>query len=70
MDGLETIGRVRVLNSKETGSSVFGLGLEKLDRGLYDPENAYDRIAESGVRWIRIQSGWNRTEREVPVHRP
>ena len=68
MDGLETIGRVRVLNSKETGSSVFGLGLEKLDRGLYDPENAYDRIAESGVRWIRIQSGWNRTEREAGLY--
>lgn len=68
MEGLKKLGDVRLLKSAETGSSVFGLGLEKLDRGLYDPENAYDWLAESGVRWVRIQSGWMRTEREVGVY--
>lgn len=35
---------------------------------MFDPEKAYDRVAETGVKWIRIPSGWARTEREPDVY--
>lgn len=38
------------------------LGMECLDRALWDPEPAYDEIQKLGVYSVRIQSGWARTE--------
>ncbi len=45
-------------------SSRLGIGFEKLDRDAFDPEKAYDKIAALGVKWVRIQSGWQKTEKE------
>ena len=44
-------------------SEFLGLGFEKLDRDLFDPAKAYPFLAGTGVSWIRLQSGWQRTER-------
>jgi hypothetical protein len=52
----------------EVGTSPIGLGFEKLDRAVFEPEKAYDKVAALGVKWIRIQSGWARTEREKGVY--
>ena len=49
---------------KEIKFSRLGIGFEKLDRGVFDPERAYDKLAKIGVKWVRVQSGWQRTERE------
>ena len=49
-------------------SEFLGLGFEKLDRDLFDPTKAYPFLPEAGVSWIRLQSGWQRTEREKGVY--
>ena len=68
MERLKKIGVVPRLSAAEVESSRLGIGFEKLDRGLFDPSKAYDKIAAIGVKWIRLQSGWMRTERERGVY--
>ena len=68
MERLKKIGDLRPLHSSEISESRLGLGFEKLDRDAFDPEKAYDRVAETGVKWVRIQSGWNKTEQEKGVY--
>ena len=41
----------------------MGLGMEKLDRDAFDPERVYDKVAALGVKWIRLQSGWQKAEK-------
>ncbi|MBP5300902.1 MAG: cellulase family glycosylhydrolase [Victivallales bacterium] len=62
------IGSVPAIASSAIGHSRIGLGFEKLDRGVFDPEKAYDKVAALGVKWIRIQSGWQRTETAPGVY--
>lgn len=63
MERLRKIGQVKPVHSSQVKKSPIGLGFEKLDRGVFDPEIAYDKVAAIGVKWIRIQSGWARTEK-------
>ncbi len=63
MERLKKIGKIQPKSAKDINYSKIGLGFEKLDRDVFDPEKAYDKVAELGVKWIRIQSGWQRTER-------
>ena len=42
--------------------------MEKLDRNAFDPREIYDLIAILGVRWVRIQSGWAKTEKAQGVY--
>ena len=46
----------------------MGLGMEKLDRDAFDPTKVYDKVAALGVKWIRLQSGWQKTEKEEGVY--
>ena len=68
MERLIKIGNVKPKHSTEIKYSRIGLGFEKLDRAVFDPNKAYDRVADIGVKWIRLQSGWQRTEREKGVY--
>ena len=68
MEPLKKIGNVRPVPSSAVGTSTLGIGFEKLDRGVFDPEKAYDKVAELGVKWARIQSGWARTEKQKGVY--
>lgn len=68
MQQLKKIGQIKPKSSKEVKHSQIGLGFEKLDRDVFDPEKAYDKVAETGIKWARIQSGWQRTEREKGVY--
>ena len=68
MERLTKIGQVKAKSSSEIKHSRIGIGFEKLDRNLHDPEMAYDKMAETGVKWARIQSGWQRTESEKGVY--
>ncbi len=61
-------GTIEPLKASGVPFSRLGIGLEKLDRDLYSPETLYDPLAELGVKWIRIQSGWQRTETEKGVY--
>ncbi len=63
MEQLKKIGKIQPKSSSEIKYSKLGIGFEKLDRNVFDPEKAYDKLALVGVKWVRIQSGWQRTER-------
>lgn len=68
MERLKQIGRVKPASAAEIGWSRLGVGFEKLDRKAFDPAAAYDQVAQLGVHYVRIQSGWQRTERAEGVY--
>ena len=68
MERLKKIGNVVSVHSSAVRKSTLGIGFEKLDRNVFDPEKAYDKVAALGVKWARIQSGWARTEKEKGVY--
>ncbi len=68
MERLIKVGKVQPKSAKEIQASRFGLGMEKLDRDEFDPNKAYDKVAALGVKWIRLQSGWQKTEKEKGVY--
>lgn len=68
MERLIGDGRIAPKKSGEIRHSKIGLGFEKLDRDVFDPDKAYGFVEESGVKWARLQSGWQRTERKKGVY--
>ncbi len=68
MHRLKKIGKIEPKTAAEVASSRLGIGFEKLDRDAFDPEKAYDKLSRIGVKWVRIQSGWQKTEREKGVY--
>lgn len=68
MDNMKVLGQVKAVSSAQVKNSPIGLGFEKLDRDVFNPEKAYDKVAALGVKWIRIQSGWARTEKQKGVY--
>ena len=65
---LTKISKIAPKASKDIKKSIIGLGFEKLDRDVFDPEKSYDFVAKSGVKWARLQSGWQRTEKRKGVY--
>lgn len=68
MERLIKDGKIKYKNSGDIAFSRLGIGFEKLDRGVFDPNKAYDKVAKIGVKRVRIQSGWARTEKEEGVY--
>ncbi len=68
MYGLKKRGTLKTKNSDAESYSKLGIGLEKLDRNLYNPTPIYDSLSEIGMKWVRIQSGWCRTETQKGVY--
>ena len=48
MEQLKKIGQIIAKSASEIGTSKISLGFEKLDRDVFDPERAYDKVAECG----------------------
>ncbi len=46
----------------------FGIGFEKLDRDAFDPEGKYEKLSELGGKWVRLLSGWEKTEQKEGVY--
>lgn len=65
---LTKISKIAPKASKDIKKSIIGLGFEKLDRDVFDPKKSYDFVAKSGIKWARLQSGWQRTEKEKGVY--
>ena len=68
MERLIKLGTLKKKFSKDVIKSKIDIGFEKLDRNVFDPEKAYDRVGELGVKWVRIQSGCQCTEIEKGVY--
>ncbi len=68
MERLIKVGQIDLSKNRNTRASRLGIGFEKLDRGVFDPEKAYDHVADLGLTWVRLQSGWMRTEKEKGVY--
>lgn len=68
MERLIKIGKVKPLTSFDIKESRMGLGMEKLDRDSFEPEKVYDKVSALGVKWIRLQSGWQKTEKQEGVY--
>ena len=68
MERLQYAGKLPTYSAKDIPFSRLGIGFEKLDRDVFDPEKAYDKVAAIGVKKIRIQSGWARTEKSKGVY--
>ena len=68
MERLKYIGKLPVFAAKDIPFTRLGIGFEKLDRDVFDPEKAYDKVARIGVKKIRVQSGWARTEKTEGVY--
>lgn len=47
-------GKITPKSSSEITHSRIGIGFEKLDRNVFDPEKAYDYVAKTGVKWARL----------------
>lgn len=60
--------QLEILPSDAISRSPIGIGFEKLDRAVFNPNKAYDMVALTGVKKIRIQSGWYRTEKEPGIY--
>ncbi|MBQ8357428.1 MAG: beta-galactosidase [Clostridia bacterium] len=68
MERLKLAGKLPAFAAKDIPFSRVGIGFEKLDRDVFDPNKAYDKVARIGVKKIRIQSGWARTEKQEGVY--
>ncbi len=68
-DQLEYIGDMPFRASKEVKSSRLGVGFEVLDhREAYDFDQTLKFMRNSGVKWARLQSGWQRAEQTPGVY--
>ena len=65
---VSTVGKLKTKRAKNINFSPFGIGLEKADGGYYDPSAVYRYINELSVKWVRIQSGWARCEKQCGVY--
>ena len=65
---LKARGKVKTKRAADIEYSRLGIGFEKLDRDVFDPEKAYDKLANIGVKWVRVQSGWQKTEKKKGVY--
>jgi hypothetical protein len=68
MNNLVICGTLQPKLSKDIKVSQLGVGMEKLDRELFKPEKIYAYLGKSGAKWVRIQSGWMRTEKQKGVY--
>ena len=68
MERLIPVGKINPVPAKDVAFSRLGVGFEKLDRDVFDPEKAYDMVSAIGVKKIRLQSGWMKTEQQEGVY--
>ena len=49
MHRLIKVGKIKPLASIDSTNTKFGIGLEKLDRNVFDPSKTYDKLGELGA---------------------
>ena len=58
--GLHPLGALPTTTSLNVRQSIIRVGYETLDRDTFDPGLSYKLMAETGVKWARVQTGWKR----------
>ena len=67
--GLVAIGRVKNLDDIATErDGKLGIGMECLDRDLWEYEPVLPEIKKLGIHMARIQSGWQKTETKEGIY--
>ena len=66
--GLKRIGTIRPRGAKEVGRSNLTIGCEMLDRDYGNFENFKAYIEPLGIKRIRLQAGWAKTEKTQGVY--
>ncbi|MGI5869653.1 MAG: GH39 family glycosyl hydrolase [Kiritimatiellia bacterium] len=61
---LTPVGTMPARNSRDIPASYCGVGCETLDRDYFDPAPVFPQLADLGVKWARLQTGWFKCERE------
>ena len=61
--GLKRIGTIKPRGAKEVGRSNLAIGCEMLDRDYGDFEQFKAYIEPLGIKRIRLQAGWAKTEK-------
>ena len=61
--GLKQIGTIKPRSAKEISGSNWTLGCETLDRDFADYQQYKEYIVPLGIKTIRLQGGWAKTER-------
>ena len=59
---MKKLGTIKTFTSKEVEKSYVSIGFECLDRELFNPEKCYGLLAQTGVKYARLQTGWARCE--------
>lgn len=66
---MKKIGQLKVFPSREVDlSSGVSIGFECLDRDLFKAECCYEPLAASGIKYARVQTGWNKCETQKGVY--
>jgi hypothetical protein len=66
--GLKRIGTLRPKSIREISTSRWMLGCETLDREYADYETYKEYLPPLGIKRIRLQGGWARTEKDPGVY--
>ena len=61
--GLKQIGTIKPRSAKEISGSNWTLGCETLDRDFADYQQYKEYIVPLGIKTIRLQGGWAKTEK-------
>lgn len=61
--GITYLGQLKTKKSKEIKDSIVSVGFETLDRDTFDPNDIYDFLGESGIKYARVQTGWLKCEK-------
>ena len=66
--GMTRIGTLKPKSVDEIATSMWSLGCETLDRDLADWDAYKSYLKPLGIRRIRLQGGWGRTEKQKGVY--
>ena len=59
---LQKIGSLRRLPSRDIRQSAISVGMECLDRDVFNFDRCYEQLGAIGVKWARVQTGWCKCE--------
>ncbi|MBQ2710255.1 MAG: beta-galactosidase [Clostridia bacterium] len=65
---MKKLGKLKIRPSAEIAKSRVSIGFECLDRDMFKWEPCIEPLAETGVKYARVQSGWAKTEKEKGVY--